>query len=97
MNEEIKKQIMLTNARIDCIIDLMHLQGELIKCSLAKFATKEQYEKTVAIYDKHWTSILNDCAEQMENIISKPDFDKLTVEEAQALNEAARKTCEVDG
>lgn len=93
-------QIKLMNARLDCLIDLSHLNGELVKCALRKLGTEQQYQKTVALYEKHHRSIIKDCADEIGKIMeeaSKPNFKELTVEEAKALNEAARRTCEMDG
>ena len=99
-NIPIETQIKLMNARLDCVIDLLHLNGELTKCVMKKLGSEEAYTKSVALYEKHWQSILNDCSEQFGKILneaSKPNFQGLTVEEAQALNKAAKRTCEVDG
>ena len=96
----IATQIKLMNARLDCLIDLDHLNAELTKCALRRLGTEKQYQKTVAIYEKHHSSILQDCANEIGKIMeeaSRPDFRELSVEDALALNEAARRTCEMDG
>lgn len=99
-DKKTEEQVKLLNARINCVIDLLHLNGELVKCALASLGKKDQYEKVTKIYDKHWLSIINDCANEIEKIkldTMKPDFENLTVDEARALNESARRTCEMDG
>ena len=99
-NIPIETQIKLMNARLDCVIDMLHLNGELTKCVMKKIGSEEAYTKTVALYEKNWGSILKDCSDEIGRIMndaSKPNFQGLTVEEAQALNKAAKRTCEVDG
>ena len=99
-NIPIETQIKLMNARLDCVIDLLHLNGELTKCVMKKLGSEEAYTKTVALYEKNWQDILKDCANEIEKIMNdagKPNFQGLTVEEAKALNKAAQRTCEVDG
>ena len=99
-NISIETQIKLMNARLDCVIDLLHLNGELTRCVMKKIGSEEAYTKSIALYEKHWQSILNDCSKEMGKILndaSKPNFQGLTAEEAQALNKAAQRSCEVDG
>ena len=92
-----KSQNDILSAKLDCIIDLVGLNGELVKCTLAaQTGANDKYERTAEKYDKMFHEIIQKCFERMQKAGGSPRFDKLSVEDAQKLNEAARQTCEFE-
>ncbi len=92
-----KNQIATLNAKLDCIIDLIGLNGSMTKCTLAaQTGANDKYERTAEKYDKMFHDEIQKCFERMQKAGGSPRFDKLSVEDAQKLNEAARRTCEFE-
>jgi len=95
-----KNQIDILNAKLDCIIDLIGLNGSLTKCTLAAQAAQiganDKYKRTAEKYDKMFHDEIQKCFERMQKAGGSSRFDKLSVEDAQKLNEAARRTCEFE-
>lgn len=78
-------------------MDLVGLNGSLTKCVLASTvgSSDKRYKRTVAQYDKMFHDEIVKCGEEIKKIMGDR-FDNLSVEDAQALNEAARRTCEFE-
>lgn len=89
--------IEILNAKLDCIIDLIGLNGELVKCTLAtQTGANDKYKHTVEKYDKMFHEEIQKCFERMQKVDNSLRFDKLSVDDAQKLNEAAQATCEFE-
>lgn len=85
------------NAKLDCIIDLIGLNGELIKCTLAaQTGADNRYRRAVERYDEMFKDEVQKCFERLQKVDRSLHFDELTVEDAQRLNDAARRTCEFE-
>ncbi len=82
----LETQVTSIDARIDYLTKLVELNAELIKCALVRLANnKDQYDK------------LNNRYKQRKATIQRQfSLNHMTVGEAQALNEAARRTCEFE-
>ena len=92
-----KKQFEILNAKLDCIIDIIGLNGSLVKCTLAaQTGSNDKYKRTANRYDKLLHDEIHKCFERMEKTSDNHRFDELSVEDAQKLNEAARRTCEFE-
>ena len=65
-----KNQIDILNAKLDCIIDLIGLNGSLTKCTLAAQAAQigasDKYKRTAEKYDKMFHDEIRKCFERMQ-------------------------------
>lgn len=90
-------RVQILDKKLDCLMDLVGLNGSLTKCVLASTAgvSDKRYQRTVDKYDKMFHDEIVKCGEEIKKIVGDR-FDNLSVEDAQKLNEAARRTCEFE-
>lgn len=103
MDEDISlwARVQILDKKLDCLIDLLGLNGELTKCALLGVAkNRSQYDRVSELYEGHWREAVNKCAEEIDKLIGESKYEfpfrSMTVKEAQELNEAARRTCEFE-
>ncbi|MBQ6487547.1 hypothetical protein IJI89_03975 [Candidatus Saccharibacteria bacterium] len=96
MEEDISlwSRVQILDKKLDCLIDLVGLNGSLIKCVLASTAgtSDKRYQRTVEKYDKMFHDSIIKCGEEIKKIVGDK-FENMSAEDAQKLNEAARQTC----
>lgn len=90
-------RVQILDKKLDCLIDLVGLNGSLMKCVLASTvgASDQRYKRTCNRYEKMFRDQIAKCGEEIKKVVGDK-FDNLSVEDAQALNEAARRTCEFE-
>lgn len=99
MDEDISlwARVQILDKKLDCLIDLVGLNGSLTKCVLAGTvgSSDKRYQRTTEKYEKMFRNSIAKCGEEIKKIVGDR-FENLSAKDAQELNEAARRTCEFE-
>ena len=99
MDEDISlwARVQILDKKLDCLIDLVGLNGSLTKCVLASTvgSSDKRYQRTTEKYEKMFRDSIAKCGEEIKKIVGDR-FENLSAKDAQELNEAARRTCEFE-
>lgn len=99
MDEDISlwARVQILDKKLDCLIDLVGLNGSLTKCVLAGTvgSSDKRYQRTTEKYEKMFRDSIVKCGEEIKKIVGDR-FENLSAEDAKKLNEAARRTCEFE-
>lgn len=87
-------RVLILDKKLDCLIDLIGINGSLSKCVLASTvgASDKRYQRTAEKYEKLFQDSIVKCGEEIKKIVGDR-FENLSAEDAKKLNEAARQTC----